>query len=340
LIKVVIDREWIDERTRSGFSSEDLRAILLSSNAEAEILYSAARDLRDSIFGPRAFIRAVVEFANSCRCSCLYCGMRVENEETVRFTLEPDEIVSIAGRARESGIRTFFLQAAESEEYNADWLGDVIGRISSMGMMVLLCVGVHQESDLDLWYEAGARKFILKHETADAALFEKMKPGFSLRERITSLKTLRAHGYHIGSGPLLGLPGQTVDTLVSDLVLMKELEVDMSSVAVFLPARGTPLEDHPVGDVDLGLRFIAAMRLYLRDTLIPATSTFEKLRKDGQLRCFDAGANVITVNMTPQRLRDDYELYTDRFYVGLEHARKTISRAGLRETTESELLEN
>lgn len=335
----MIDREWIDERLRNGFRPEDLRRLLLSDDGEAEVIYEAARELRDGIFGRKAFIRAVVEFANTCRCSCLYCGMRVENEKTRRFTLEPEEIVAIAGRARENGIRTFFLQAAESEEYNADWLGAVVRRISEMGMMVLLCVGVHRESDLDLWFEAGARKFILKHETADARLFREMKPGFTLEERIRWLRTLRGHGYHIGSGPLLGLPGQTVDTLVDDLLLMKELEVDMSSVAVFLPAEGTPLEDHPVGDVDLGLRFVAAMRLFLRDTLIPATSTFERLLEDGQLKCFRAGANVITVNMTPPRLRDDYELYSERFYVGLEHARRTIMRAGLEETTESELFE-
>ncbi|OPL18871.1 MAG: hypothetical protein AVO35_02755 [Candidatus Aegiribacteria sp. MLS_C] len=334
----MIDRDWIGERLSIGFQPDDLRRLLLSDDGEAEVIYEAAREIRDGIFGRKAFIRAVVEFANTCRCSCLYCGMRAENEKIVRFTLEPDEIVDIAGRARENGIRTFFLQAAESEEYSADWLGDVIRRISDKGMMVLLCVGVHRESDLDLWYEAGARKFILKHETADAELFSEMKPGFTLEERIRWLRTLRAHGYHIGSGPLLGLPGQTVDTLVDDLLLMKELEVDMSSVAVFLPAEGTPLEDHPVGDVDLGLRFVAAMRLFLRDTLIPATSTFERLREDGQLKCFHAGANVITVNMTPARLRDDYELYSERFYVGLEHARRTIRRAGLEETTESELL--
>ena len=335
---LAIDRNWIDRRLNEGFSADDLKSVLLASDEEAEVLYAAAREVRDGIFGSRAFIRAVVEFANSCRCSCLYCGMRVENTQAARFTLEPDEIVSIAARARESGIRTFFLQAAESEEYNADWLGDVIGRISDMGMMVLLCVGVHQESDLDQWYGAGARKFILKHETADPELFARMKPGFSLEERLRWLRTLREHGYHIGSGPLLGLPGQTIDTLVQDLILMKELEVDMSSVAVFLPASGTPLEDHPVGDVDLGLRFIAAMRLYLENTLIPATSTFERLREDGQLLCFHAGANVITVNMTPPRLRDDYELYTERFYVGLDHARSTIRRAGLEETTEADLL--
>jgi len=333
-----IDREWVDAKLEEGFSPSDLRAVLTCTDSEAEAVYEGARRVRDAHFGRRAFIRAVIEFANTCRCSCLYCGMRSGNAQVTRFTLEPDEIVAVAARARENGIRTFFLQAAESEEYDAGWLEGVIRRIHDMGMMVLLCVGVHRESDLDLWFEAGARKFIMKHETADADLFARMKPGFSLPDRIGQLRVLKRHGYEIGSGPLLGLPGQTVDSLVEDLLLLRELDVDMSSVSLFVPASGTPLEDHPVGDVRLGLRFIAAMRLLLRDTLIPATSTFERLMPGGQLRCFDAGANVITVNMTPPRLRDDYELYTDRFYVGLDHARRTIAEAGLEETTEAGLL--
>jgi biotin synthase len=334
----MIDTGWIEERLRSGFRREDLRALLTCGPEEAETVYAAARRVREAEFGRKAFIRAVVEFANSCRCSCLYCGMRVENEAKKRFTLTADEVVDTARKALDSGIRTFFLQAAESEEYSAGWLADVIFRIHRMGMAVLLCVGVHDEADLDRWYEAGARKFILKHETADPELFAKMKPDQSLAERMSWLRTLRRHRFHIGSGALLGLPGQTVDTLVEDLVLMGELAPEMASVALFMPAAGTPLEDRPHGDVELGLRFLAAMRLHLRTPLIPATSTFERLRDGGQLGCFQAGANVITVNMTPQRLRDDYELYTDRFYVGLRHARETIAAAGLEETTEADLL--
>ncbi len=333
-----IDREWIDERLSRGFSPEDLRAILESSDTEAEHLYRAAREVRDQVFGRKAFIRAVVEFANSCRCSCLYCGMRLNNPEGVRYSLSHDELVAIARRARENGIKTFFLQAAESETYGTVWLRDVIRDIHDLGMGVLLCVGVHGEEDLDIWREAGAGKFILKHETADRELFERMKPGFTLRERVRWLEKIREHGYHIGSGPLLGLPGQTIDSLVEDLLLLRRLKVEMSSVAVFLPASGTPLENAEPGDPELGLRFIAAMRLFLRNTLIPATSTFERLMKDGQYRCFQAGANVITVNMTPSELRDDYTLYSDRFYVGLEHARNTMKRAGLTETTEQDLL--
>lgn len=333
-----INSEWIQNRLDTDFSPADLMRILESTDQEAQLLYAAAREVRDTIFGKKAFIRAVVEFANSCRCSCLYCGMRLNNPEGIRYSLNHQELVSIAEKARDNGIKTFFLQAAESETYGAEWLRGVISDIHDLGMAVLLCVGVHTEQDLDLWREAGAGKFILKHETADRELFERMKPGFTLEDRVDWLKRIRAHGYHIGSGPLLGLPGQTKASLVDDLLLLRKLQVEMSSVAVFLPAKGTPLEDAETGDPELGLRFIAAMRLFLKDTLIPATSTFERLMQDGQYRCFQAGANVITVNMTPSKLRDDYTLYSDRFYVGLEHARKTIVRAGLTETTESDLL--
>jgi biotin synthase len=331
----MIDSNWTRERLENGFSRDDLASILRSGDSEAGVLFEAAREVRAVHFGRKAYIRAVIEFANNCRCNCLYCGMRRENTGVERFALGADQIVEAAKTARDSGIRTFFLQAAESEDYDPVWLAGIISRISSLGMAVLLCVGVHREEDLDLWREAGAGKFILKHETSDPALFASMKPGLSLADRIRWLGTLKRHGYRIGSGPLLGLPGQTIESLVDDLLLLSELEVDMSSISVFLPASGTPLEMHPAGSVPLGLRFIAAMRLFLKTTLIPATSTFERLRPGGQLACFDAGANVITVNMTPRSVRDEYRLYSERFFVSLEHARSVISKAGLEEAAEA-----
>lgn len=331
---MVLTADWIRERLNRGFAPEDLKALLGSDRREFELICREAVMVREAHFGRTAYIRAVIEFANRCRCSCLYCGMRLGNQGAEGYELDAEEIVNTASKALENGIRVFFLQAAESETYESGWLTDVIRRISEMGMEVILCVGFHDSRDLDSWRAAGAGKFILKHETSDALLFSRMKPGFSLSDRVEMLRVLRSHGYSIGSGTLLGLPGQTVDSLVDDLILMKELDVDMSSVSVFMPAAGTPLEGHPHGDPELGLRFIAAMRLYLRRTLIPATSTFQKLLPDGQYRCFQAGANVITVNMTPPRLRDEYTLYTDRFFVGLAHARDTMARAGLTEASE------
>jgi len=329
-----VKRCWIDERLEKGFSPDDLRALLESDESDFELIREKAVEVRRRHFGDKAYIRAVIEFANRCRCSCLYCGMRLGNQGAAGYELDADEIVGTAETALRNGIRTFFLQAAESETYESGWLTEVIGRISRLGMEVILCVGFHNTQDLDDWHAAGAGKFILKHETSDAGLFARMKPGFTLSDRIGTLRLLQKHGYSVGSGTLLGLPDQTIQSLVGDLLLMKELGVQMSSVSVFMPASGTPLAGHPSGDPELGLRFIAAMRLYLGNTLIPATSTFQKLLPDGQYRCFEAGANVITVNMTPPRLRDDYTLYTNRFFVGLSHARETIARAGLTEASE------
>jgi biotin synthase len=330
----MIDSAWLSRRLSGGFADSDLKALLTSGQEEAEAAFRAAREVRREHFGNKAYIRAVIEFANRCRCNCHYCGMRKDNEGVERFLLPAETILEAARTAREAGIRTFFLQSAESDEYDAGWLASLISGISSMGMSVLLCVGVHGQGDLDLWRRAGARKFIMKHETADAGLFARLKPGLTLADRIAGLRDLREHGYSIGSGPLLGLPGQTVDTLVADLRLLETLGVEMSSVSVFLPAEGTPLSSCPPGDAGLGLRFIAAMRLLLRKTLIPATSTFERLMPGGQLQCFQAGANVITVNMTPPSVRNEYELYSERFFVSLEHARGVIRDAGLEEASE------
>lgn len=326
------------ERLRSGvaggFSREGLLEVLECPDSDLPMVFALAREVRSAHSGDRAFLRAVLEFSNSCRCNCLYCGMRRDNAGARRFRLGAAEILGIARKVADDGIRTFFLQSAETEEYDAGWLAGIIRSVASMGLEVLLCVGVRDESDLDLWREAGATKFILKHETSDPVLFASMKPGLTLGDRLRWLRTLRSHGFQIGSGPLLGLPGQTTGSLADDILLMRDLGVSMSSVSVFLPADGTPLGEAPPGSVDLGLRFIAAMRLALGGTLIPATSTFERLRPGGQLDCFRAGANVITVNTTPPALRDDYELYSRRYYVGLEHARSVISAAGLRECGE------
>lgn len=330
-----ITAEWLERRLATGFQRTHLKALLTCDDREFGLVCRAAVRLRDEVHGPRAYIRAVIEFANRCRCSCLYCGMRLGNPGAPGYTLHADEIVATAERALSHGIRTFFLQAAESEVYEQGWLTGVIRRVSALGMEVILCVGVHHPGDLTAWRKAGAGKFILKHETSDPELFAGMKPGFTLEDRVKMLRRLKRHGYSVGSGTLLGLPGQTLDSLVGDLQLMKRLSVDMSSVALFMPARNTPLEDRPPGDPELGLRFIAAMRLYLKRTLIPATSTFQRLLPDGQYRCFLAGANVITVNMTPPALRDDYTLYSDRFFVGLAHARETMARAGLTESWET-----
>ncbi len=305
--------------------------ILGSSGEGAERYFARAREARRAVFGDKVYLRAVVEFANDCANDCLYCGMRRSNASLPRFQLSDDEIWAAAEQAKAMGIRTFFLQSAEDASFPTSRLVALVRRIAGeLGSGVILCVGAKDREEFAALYEAGARKFIIKHETADAALFARMKPDLSLPVRLGYIKTAREVGFAVGSGTIVGLPGQTLDSLADDILLLARLGVDMASCSVFLPHAATPLADAPLGDAYLGARVIAAMRLALPRALIPATSTFEKaLPGEGQFLALMAGANVVTVNLTPEDRKGEYQLYTDRYFVRLEHARAVVARAGL-----------
>lgn len=314
-----------------ALSRREILDILRAESPGAEAHFERARRLRRERWGDRVFLRAVVEFANDCGNDCLYCGMRRSNSIIPRFQLTDGEIFGLARAARDLGIPTFFLQSAEDAAFPTERLVALVRRVrEELGMGVILCVGARSPWEFEALYAAGARKFIIKHETADAALFARMKPGQKLADRIALLKTARAAGFQIGSGTIVGLPGQTLATLADDVVFLQTLGCEMASASIFMPHADTPFASSPPGDGRLGAKVVAAMRTALPDALIPATSTFEKvLPGEGQYLAFMAGANVITINMTPEGRKGDFQLYTDRYYVRLEHAREVVARAGL-----------
>lgn len=322
-------------------SDDDLRrstlALLGADDAAAEAYFARARALRRERFGDKVFLRAVAEFANACANDCLYCGMRRSNGELVRFQLDEGELFGLAVRCRDMGIRTFFLQSAEDAGFPVARLAALVARITrELGLGVILCVGAKSREDFAALYAAGARKYIIKHETADAELFARMKCGQRLADRLAMLALAREAGFAVGSGAIVGLPGQTVESLAEDVVLLRRLGVAMASASIFMPHAGTPLATAPSGDARLGARFVAALRLALPDALIPATSTFEKaFPGEGQYLALQAGANVVTVNLTPEDRKSDFQLYTDRYFVRLEHARAVVARAGLVVATEA-----
>jgi len=305
--------------------------LLRTDRQGAEVYFERARRLRRERWGDRVFLRAVVEFANDCGNDCLYCGMRRSNRNITRFQLADDEIFDLARAARDLEIPTFFLQSAEDAAFSTERLSAIVRRVrDELGMGVILCVGARDRAAFETLYAAGARKFIIKHETADANLFAKMKPGQRLSERVAYLQAARAAGFQIGSGTIVGLPGQTLESLADDVIFLRDLKCEMASASVFMPHADTPFASAAPGDGYLGVLVVAAMRLALPDALIPATSTFEKvLPGEGQYRAFMAGANVITINMTPEDRKSDYQLYSDRYFVRLEHAREVVARAGL-----------
>lgn len=315
--------------------SEDERklisGILTADDEEATNYFARARAAREERFGKKVFLRAVVEFANDCVNDCLYCGLRRSNKQLPRFRLSDTEIWQAAQTVKEMGIPTLFLQSAEDPAFGTARLAALTNRITrDLGLEVILCVGAKTVEEFRTLYAAGARKVIIKHETADAALFRKMKPDLTFATRIKNIKSAQKAGFAVGSGVIIGLPDQTVASLTEDILLMKRLKVAMASCSIFIPHENTPLGNNPPGDPHLGARFIAATRLILPDALIPATSTFEKaLPGKGQALALAAGANVITVNVTPETHKPAYQLYTDRYYVRLNHALSLAAEAGL-----------
>jgi biotin synthase len=316
---------------RQELSPDEVKRFLLATGDERTLLFDAASAIRDEHFGKRAHVRAVVEFSNHCGCNCLYCGMRRDNKSLQRYWLSIEEIKQQAREARELGIGTLFLQSGEDSQYPFDDLCDAIKWITSENkQIVILCIGRRGREDYSRLWSAGATKFILKFETSNPHLFSSMKPGVTLQNRLKHLEWLREAGFKVGTGFIVGLPGQAVEDIAQDVLLLRQLKVDLASVSPFIPNDQSPLHGHPAGDIDLTLNAIAAIRIVAPTALIPSVSALKKLRPDGQAWGFKAGANVITINKTPLKYRDKYVIYNSaRNLVDWESAVWAMEGAGL-----------
>ena len=304
--------------------------LLKVQGAEQERLFEAARALRDRIFGPTAVVRGVVEITSACVKSCLYCPMRQEVGDK-RYFRRRDEILASASAIRDSGIGVAFFQGGEIGSTTALML-EVIPEVRALfddSVEILLSLGDKPLGDLQALKAAGADSYILKHETADPELHLAMRQS-TLADRLDVANNLLDLNYRLGLGTIVGLPRQTEESLVDDILLPGELGAHMTSASPFIPAAKTPLASADPGDVDLTLNVIALMRLANPRALIPTVSALERRHPGGQLRGFLAGANVITVNFTPEADQSRYPIYGhDRFIVGREHAFKTLADAGL-----------
>jgi biotin synthase len=303
----------------------------LQARGERQLeLFRQARAVRSEHRGDEVLLRGVIEISNHCEKSCKYCAMRHQNGSLARYRMSTEEILAVAVHIRSQGISTAFLQAGQDRESDAI-LEQVIPEIKGgLGMNVLLCVGERPEAVYRRFAELGADAYILKYETANAALYRQIA-SVTPEPRLRCLAALRAAGLKIGTGNIVGLPGQTLEDIADDFLLALALHPDFVSAAPFIPNEGTPLAQFPVGDLDLTLNLMALWRIALPDALIPAVSALEKIRPGGQLTGMNAGANVLTINFTPEDCRAKYAIYSEqRFVVSLRHALETVRRAGLR----------
>ena len=305
--------------------------ITAEGSAQAE-LHAQAAAARDAVFGRSVIVRGVIELTNVCRVNCDYCPMRRDNtRQNTSYMLAPAEILSAVRAVRDAGIDVVVFQGGEIPQTTGVLLEllPAIRELFDDRVEVLLGLGIKSEAEFRALKEHGANTYILKHETSDPVLHRQIR-GETLDVRLSALRTLMRVGYRVGTGCIVGLPGQTIDSLVDDILLAQSLGVQMSSASPFVPTAETPLAGAAPGLTSRTLNVIAAMRLVNPAWLIPSVSALEQRTAGGQAAGLRAGANVITINFTPRSQRQNYLIYGGtRHVVSPEHVRRELNHAGL-----------
>ncbi|MDR1745277.1 MAG: [FeFe] hydrogenase H-cluster radical SAM maturase HydE [Planctomycetota bacterium] len=294
-------------------SADDLRGLIADAPADArEYAAGLARSATLARFGDAVFVRGLIECTNYCKNDCLYCGIRAGNSRAERYRLAPEEILECCGTGYELGFRTFVLQGGEDAFFTDDVLVRIVEAIRAAfpGCAVTLSFGERSPEGYARLRRAGADRYLLRHETADAAHYSRLHPeGMTLSSRIECLRELKRLGFQTGAGFMVGSPFQTAAALASDVLFLRELRPEMAGIGPFLPHGGTPFGGYPPGDVDLTLFMLSLVRLALPCALLPATTALGTARQDGLARGILSGANVVMPNLSPARARDRYVLY-------------------------------
>ena len=272
-------------------------------------LYEAADSVRREFVGDEIHLRALIEFSNYCRCNCNYCGLRAENKNISRYRMSKDEILHCARKAVEYGYRTIVMQSGEDLFFTADYLADIVREVKVFDVALTLSIGERSYDEYKILKEAGVDRFLLRIETTDKILYEKMHPRASFENRKKCLCDLKKLGFETGSGCLVGLPEQTLESLADDILFFKELDADMIGIGPLITHAQTPLKDCPNGNLTLALKVMALTRLLLPDINIPATTAMETLSPNGRTIALQSGANVVMPNVTLEDSRDKYQIY-------------------------------
>ncbi len=276
---------------------------LLQSAATEENLAKAADEVRQAYVGDGVHLRGLIEFSNICRQDCMYCGLRRDNHKIERYRLTAEEIVSLAQKAKGYGYQTVVLQSGEDLYFTAERLAGIIRRIKVMDLAVTLSVGERSFEEYALWREAGADRYLLRIETTDKALYEALDPGMGYDNRVRCLRDLRALGYEVGTGTLVGLPGQSIASIAGDILFYQQLDADMVGIGA------------EKGDFHLTRRMVSLLRLLLPEANIPATTAMETMVPHGRELILASGANVVMPNVTEGDSRRKYALYPGKICV-------------------------
>ena len=282
---------------------------------DADFAIELARQRTLERFGRKIWFRGIVEFSNICKCDCHYCGIRCSNHNVSRYRLSPEDIFECCAEGYGAGFRTFVLQGGEDGWFTDERMCDIIRQIKEKwpDCAVTLSLGERSRESYQAMFDAGADRYLLRHETADEDHYALLHPAKqTLANRLRCLRDLKDIGYQTGCGIMVGSPGQTPATLAKDMVFMQEFRPQMVGVGPFLPHKDTPFRGEKPGSVELTLFVLALCRLVLPGVLLPATTALGTAEADGRVRGVLAGCNVIMPNLSPASVRKKYMLYDNK----------------------------
>ncbi len=281
-------------------------------------LIARARACTDQWQGKKVFLRGLIEVSNYCVQNCLYCGIRRDNQNVVRYRMEEEQILSLIREGFQRGFRTFVLQGGEDPQFPPIRLARLCKKIYSLTRgeaAITLSFGILPRSGYRLISLEGATRYLLRFETSDPVLHKWLRNGIPLSRRLKALEDIRWAGLEVGSGFMVGLPGETEETRIGNVLLAKELDIDMGGVGPFIPHPDTPLGSSPQVNLEPAIRSTALLRLALPGCNIPATTAAGSLEPRGRERMLEAGANVLMPNLTPQPFKKAYALYPGKICV-------------------------
>ncbi len=297
--------------------------ILGFSPALAEYAAALARDVSRMHYGKGVFVRGLIEISSFCKNDCYYCGIRAGNSKAERYRLTKEEILCCAEEGYLLGLRTFVLQGGEDPYYSDEVLSDIISEIKLRHpeCAVTISLGERSRESYQRLFDAGADRYLLRHETACPLHYSKLHPtGMSHENRLLCLRNLKSIGYQVGCGFMVGSPYQTARELAMDLKFIEEFKPEMCGIGPFVPHKMSIFASQSPGSVELTCYLLSLIRLILPTVLLPATTALGTLSEDGRERGILAGANVVMPNLSPQTVRDKYELYDNKLHSGSESA--------------------
>ncbi|MEE1230863.1 MAG: [FeFe] hydrogenase H-cluster radical SAM maturase HydE [Phascolarctobacterium sp.] len=302
----------------------ELLKLITSTEADTNQLLAAAADkIRQQYYGKKVYIRGLIEFTNYCKNNCYYCGIRAGNAHAQRYRLSKEQILDCCAEGYKLGFRTFVLQGGEDPYFTDERICEIVAAIRQQhpDCAITLSIGEKEKASYQAYFEAGANRYLLRHETADAEHYAKLHPAsMSLANRKRCLFDLKEIGYQVGSGFMVGSPYQTPQNLLADLRFLQKLQPDMIGIGPYITHEQTPFADKKSGTAEQTLRMLSILRLMFPYALLPSTTALGTIHPNGRELGLKAGGNVVMPNLSPVNVRKLYELYENKICTGEEAA--------------------